>query len=523
LRTVRSGFGPGLEAAGTISGKISYADVPADSVEPEKTAPKKQVGKGREAKPHPAPAGPLTGSFTVDGFQLIGDGLSSPIQASKLVLEPAQSQPAHLNAAALPAALETTVSIPAGGAAPLAVTAKFALSGYELTVRGPAGIARAKELARVAGMADASTLDSLGGDPVTVDLDAAGPWMPAPSIDATRVLEANSAGPAVGTRLAADLPDTGSSDTLSGTVTLHNANWKADFLANHVVISQATLHLGSGERRWDPVAFSYGPVKGTASLDLPQHCAPSRHCQPSFQIQFGDLDAAALQAAILGAHEKGTLLSTLIARLRPADAQSAPTWPPLEGTVQADSLDLGPVTLTGVTAELRIRDNGAEITDLDAGLLGGRVNVGGTLTAASGETKPAYTLEGHFAKLNPAAVGHLLGLKWTGSAIDADGKIDLSGFTSEDLAASAKGTLHFDWRHGVVAQEEGKALAGTVPAPLTRFDRWTADADIAKGVLTLKQSEAQQGGRKRPVEATLTLGDPAKLSFEAPKETQARR
>ena len=32
-------------------------------------------------------------------------------------------------------------------------------------------------------------------------------------------------------------------DTLSGTVTVRNANWKADYLANHVEISEATLHV----------------------------------------------------------------------------------------------------------------------------------------------------------------------------------------------------------------------------------------------------------------------------------------
>jgi hypothetical protein len=373
-------------------------------------------------------------------------------------------------------------------------------------------------------MTDATMLDSLGGDPMSVDLEAAGPWMAAPAIDATRALEASAAGPAMSARLAADEPDARSADTLGGTLTLHNANWKADYLASHVLISQATLHVGNGEIRWDPVAFSYGPVKGTASLDLPQHCAPVQHCQPTFQVQFGELDAAALQAAILGAHEKGTLLSTLIARLRPADAKSAPSWPPLQGTVQADSLMVGPVTLAGVKAEVHIRDDGAEIAGLEASLLGGRVHGSGTLTAASGESKPAYSAEFHFDKLNPAAVGQVMGLNWTGRTIDADGKIDLSGFTGEDLAASAKGALHFDWRHGVVpAQEEGKSRADAAALALTRFDRWTADAEIARGAVTLKQSEVQEGGRKWAIAGTLTLGDPAKANFAVPKQTQARR
>jgi len=63
-------------------------------------------------------------------------------------------------------------------------------------------------------------------------------------------------------------------------VILHNANWKADYLANYVEIAKATLHLDNGEVRWDPVDFSYGPVKGTASLTLPANCDPASPACP---------------------------------------------------------------------------------------------------------------------------------------------------------------------------------------------------------------------------------------------------
>ena len=53
-----------------------------------------------------------------------------------------------------------------------------------------------------------------------------------------------------------------------------------------------------------------------------------------------------MQTAILGAHEKGTLLSDLINRLRPRRARLAAA----EGTVKADSLVLGPVTLKDATS-----------------------------------------------------------------------------------------------------------------------------------------------------------------------------
>ena len=212
----------------------------------------------------------------------------------------------------------------------------------------------------------------------------------------------------------------------------------ADYLASHVDISEATLHLNNGETSWDPIVFSYGPLQGSASLTLPANCDAPQLCPTRFQLQFGDLDAATFQAAVLGAPEKGTLLSSLVDRLHPS---AAPVWPPLEGTVNADSLVLGPVTLRDATADLRILPAGAEIESLDASLLGGSVHGAGALETGD---KPVYTLTADFEKLNAVAVGQLLGENWRGGPIHAHAKIQISGYTDKDLIASASGTLHLE-------------------------------------------------------------------------------
>jgi polyisoprenoid-binding protein YceI len=362
-------------------------------------------------------------------------------------------------------------------------------------------------------LAEASALGALAGEPIAVDLTAEGPWMPplTPTPTPAQALQPDglSHAPAVPA-----LP----ADSLTGTVTLRNANWKADYLANHVEISQATLHLGSGELRWDPVVFSYGPVKGTASLSLPAACQGPQPCTPTFQIQFDALDSSVLQAAFLGAHERGTVLSTLIGRLRPS---TAPAWPQLTGTVQAESLVLGPVTLHKPSATLHMVADGAEITAFDADLLGGRIHGSGTLrTAQTAKDKPSYTLEGQLEKLSSQALGQMLGLRSSGGVFDGSGKLQLTGFTGDDLAASASGTLHFDWAHGSVGAASG--LAG-VPEALARFDRWTGDAVIANGVLTLKDNQVKRGVHTEPVQATVTLAERPKLTLIMPRTIQAKR
>ncbi len=264
LRTVRSGVDPGLEAAGTASGKISYAAVPDAGAAATKPA---GAAKARLAKSAP-PAGPLTGSFTMDGFALSGAGITHPIQAPKLVLSPVAVAEGHAQA------LAGTVAIPMGSAVPLTVNVHLGLKGYQLAMRGQAGIAQGRELARASGVKEAASLDALAGDPLALDLNASGPWLPAEEIWSSNVEQATAASPdanAAATHRAqvklsakpnvedASLPAT---DSLSGTITIHNANWKADFLASHVEISDATLHLNLAG--WSARAFGTRSISPTA-------------------------------------------------------------------------------------------------------------------------------------------------------------------------------------------------------------------------------------------------------------------
>jgi hypothetical protein len=495
LRTVRSGLGAGLDAGGTISGKFAYDPTVQPAPPKPAGAAQRRALRNRAAKDNRTPQGPLSGSVEVDGLRLNGNTLRQPIQIPKIIMQPAPASDG------LPQALVATMAIPAGAPAPLAATLHLALNGYQFAVHGPGTLPRIRELARAANLPDASALDAIAGDPATLDFSAAGPWLPAPALTSSGMPAANV--PAISSRPAAS-----GSDSISGTVTLRNANWKSDALATPVQISQATLYFGGGMLRWDSVAFSYGPVKGTATLELPVSCEAPDECPPRLDIQFPSLDASELQAALLGARKEGTLLSSVIARLRPS---SLPTWPNFDGTIRADALVLGPVTLHNAEADLHVEPVKAEITNLNADALGGQVHATGTVTNAE---KPAYSIEAQFQKLSPVAVCHLLATQCTGGSFDGKGKIDLAGFTSKDLSSSAKGTVHFDWQRGTIPVRAG---ATSAPPALARFDHWSADADIANGAVTLNQNQVQQGSRNSSVEAAVTFGDPPKLTFGPPK------
>ena len=516
LRTFRSGVDPSLQAAGDLSGKIAYAENP----EPESATNKPEAGAKRAtasaAKPGstavgPAAAGPLTGSLTVEGLTLTGGGLSQPLQAPKFVLAPEVPKPIATKArkpafAPEPQSEQTQalvgeVALPAGAPVPLNAIMRFGPEGYQVTLRGQASIQRGKELAHAAGLAQAAALDQLAGDSLVADMIAEGPWLPA---EDNLPAEANPAASDTAEQASGD-ETTPKVDSLSGTVTLRNANWKADYLANHVQIAEAALHVDESGLRWDPIEFAYGPLKGTATLSV-KKCATPAACSepqvPEFTLQFGSLDVAKVQTAILGAHAPGTLLSDLINRLHPS---TAPAWPRINGVVKVDSLLLGPVTLQNASFEMHILPASVEIASLDGTLLGGTVHGTGTLTSGD---KPGYALTGDFAALKPAAIGQMLGGAWRGGSFDASGKLELAGYTGDDLASSAKGTLHFDWRHGSVS-------GAAAPPALAHFDRWSGDAAIGGGKIALGQNEAVLGSRKSAVDGSVTLEEKPKLTFAA--------
>jgi nucleotide-binding universal stress UspA family protein len=550
LRTLRSGLQPDLDAAGTVSGKLVYAQKNVVAALPPSPTARKS-SENHLAKDAPKDSGPLTGTLLVENLSLTGGGLTRPIQAAKISFAPVATAAAvphappsaTLHAKSIPAppavanrvgGFAGTVAIPAGGAVPLTLAMRFSFSGYQIAAHGQASIARAREIAHAAGIPATAALESLAGEPIAVDLVAQGPWLPKEEIPINEISppDANSEpAPIPPVPSANPAPIDPGTDTLTGTVTVRNANWKADYLANHLQITDAILHLEPGVLRWDPVTFTYGTVKGTATVTLPQSCPqPEQPCptpqEPTIALTFADLDAASAQTALLGAHERGTLLSTLIDRLHPS---TAPPWPRMQGAITAATLVLGPVTLEKVSLALEILPDSANVTSIDAGLLGGHVKLIGTLhKPATDQDKPSYSFAGNFDSVDAKALGQLLGLRWNGSSISGNGKVDLTGYSDADLAASAKGALHIESRYGSIAslakvQTEDESDAGKVPDALGRFERLTADATIANGIVTLGQNQVMSAGRKRSVAATVTLADPPAVSFEPPKPSVAKK
>lgn len=498
LRTLRSGIDNSLQAAGSVSGELTYSSViapgsTAQSVVVQHPSAQQHARERKGKDLNKASLAPvLTGSLTADGFKLTGNSLEQPIEVKRMVLEADSTSPGRVF-------LTASIALPAGGETPLNLGAKLSWNGYSLTMHGPAAFARLRQFAQVVGADQFAIIDNVAGEPAILDLDATGPWLP-PEESSSELLSGPDGSNASILEGALENQRT---DQLLGTITLHNANWKTSQLASPVELAQAVVHFSPDGWLVSPLQFVYGPLKGSGNLEIKSRCDDTQACAPSLNIQFDTLNAATVQEALLGARKEGSVLGDLLARWTSVRANP---WPLLDLTVQANALALGPIQLQKARAELHVEHASADVTGLDAGLFGGQLHASGTITQGD---KPKYSIEGTLDGASAAAICQFLGLHCAGGPFSAQGSVETSGFSGADLASAAKGTIHYEWRRGTVS----KSGTPQVPAALTRFTQWSGDADISQGSVVLGENEVMQGKELMSVAASIPLTAPPRIHF----------
>jgi hypothetical protein len=353
--------------------------------------------------------------------------------------------------------------------------------------------------------------DNFSGGALEFDLSSIGPWIAPDDLGVlTGKLGIDAGGTAPG--------------SLSGTLTLHHSQWHADYLLHPVELPVATVRIvdsqfslasdfvyGSENGAGGEKGAANEVLRGTVELAGSPHCpaesaAEPVPCSPQLRLRFGALDAAQVQASLLGSGEKKSLLSGLAERMRSAEPAK---WPEIAVNVQADSLLLGPVTLLKPELQLRVKAGEVVVEDWAAGLLGGSAKGKGHF--AWNDDKPEYALEGSFTHINGSSLGTLAESRWTGGTIDGDGKISLSGETSKLLSGSAAGEVHFDWQHGAIVLGDKPASAES------RFDDWSGTAAIQAGKVQIGVNSMRDGRRTSAVAGSIPFGGAAKLTLAEPE------
>ena len=283
---------------------------------------------------------------------------------------------------------------------------------------------------------------------------------------------------------------------LAGTIRLHNARYAPAFLPEPVLVPAATVLLGSGSVRWSAPVVSFHKLPFAVTAEVPLHCAQGERCPTRFDLTAARLDAGRMEAALLGGGGYGELLDSLLARL---DLRST-HWPLLTGTVHAGTFTIGTLSVKDAVARLSIKDGSLHLDGLSGRALGGALQVDGALDVTGGT--PVYRLSAGITGAAARATGALFFEDWGPGAVDLKTKVELSGYTPEQLEASARGTFHAEWAHGV--------LPGRTP--LARFEHWTLDGTIDRRKLVLGQSTLRPIGLGRravaeaPEPVTGTIG-----------------
>ncbi|MDE3199278.1 MAG: hypothetical protein KGN79_00025, partial [Acidobacteriota bacterium] len=443
---------------------------------------------------------PFTGSLKVKGFSLSGGPLGQPLKVPDFELQPVMGESPQ------PIALSASDNLNAGGPSPLSITARVGHTGFTLSLQGPVSFYRLREFAQLAGAGNVAGLDQLSGDAPVLNLSAQGPWLPSEE----NLIPADRSQPSVSMTGKSPLPTTYSSFT--GSLTVHKAIWKSPMLANPVAIGAGTLLLEAGGPRWQS-DFTFGPVKGIAELSLPTHCDEATPCVPDVSLDFDDLNAGLLQTALLGASDKKTLLSSLIAQFT---SSAPPVWPQANVTVHAGAITLGAVKLQKAKLSVFIHAASAVVQSFDANLFEGDLHMTGMV---SDSQRPEYALAGGISKVNAKQLCAYLSLRCSGAPVNVSGKLSLSGFAAKDLAASATGSLQLEWAYGAVhgwmPSAGSTAHAQTIPSSLASFSHWTADLSLSKSRVTFENSQVTRGGKAISVPASIAFGEPPRLTFAA--------
>lgn len=460
LRHTRGHLDNALTLSGMLSGELEYERKPAIPQQRSVSAKRRSgVARVRNA-PMVAPS-VATGSLTGTSLVLRGQDMEQPLPDLHLSLR-----------SSLPTALILEPArIDMGAPQPLLTEGQLTRESFSLHLSGAGALARLLPLTRALHLLPAALQGVQGGGTAECNLTVRGDWLLPLETTSTSQSQSN--------------PDQAAPTSLTnGSVTLHNVVFQPAYLAEPVRIASATAQISPAELRWSGIAAALGATRFTGTLHIPLLCQGP--CPRSF-----DLVAAAASVGALGASLRGEdegVVAELISRVR---IRSQP-WPLLDGTVHVGRLTMGPVEVAGASAALTLRDGTLQLRSFDGRVLGGTVHARGTIAF---DGAPAYQTDWQLNHVNAPELSQLLDENWGPGVLDISGKLSMKGATPSDLSSSARGVLAWEWTNG--------ALPELTASPMRQFDRWSGAGTVAKGTLTITNSDVAAEGDTAPVTGTI--------------------
>ena len=464
LGLLRASLPSSLRATGLINGSFTYASAAVPQLTGEAMVPSLSLTLPDGGAPFVL----QSVHFTTQNLPHI----SAPAQAGSR-----KNKARSAANAAVPAASTIFLdgaALDVGAPTPLQIAGQFTLAGFSLRMTGQAGVGRLKDLGvSFAALRPAIThLAPLGI--ADMDLTFAGPWLTEPM-------------------MTSDGLSSPPGSSIQGWLRLENAQAKLDWLPETVKIASAAANFGDGRIRWSNMNITVNGIAIRGSADAAMRCESGATCPIRFNLDLPELDAAALQSALLGAGRHGELLDTILAQVERKTA----SWPAMNGQTHVGSFMLGDLALDNVRTSLSVEDHHLQITSLDAAALGGSTHVTAAVDASG--SQPQYSVEADWSGINVTGIGGLFQEKWPASGVmDGGLHLTLQGYSRSDLAGTAKGTFHWLWHSGSLMASSGESAAkGITPA---HFNAWSASGTLSDRTFTLNKA-----GAINPVSGTITF------------------
>jgi AsmA family/AsmA-like C-terminal region len=447
LQQVRSNLGAGVQATGALNGTFHYTS---------------QGGRP------PLIAGEAT---------LASLSLTPPDGGKPFVLAPVRVK-CETPEAGPSALLLQPVRLAMGAPAPLSVDGRFTLAGFDLHLSGATSLARLQAFNKSFGLLGAHSTrpPAVGAAPVVLggtgtanlDLNVRGKWL-LPVLDTDNPI---------------------ASSTAEGSIAIRNAELTTSYLSQPLRIASAQGILSSTQIAWTNAAIAFGKLEAQATLEYPTLCTGSGPCVGHFSLVSPALDLGALQSTLLGTGPGGELLRRLLDRI---DDRRSVHWPDLAGTVQVAELTTGKLVVHDAVGAVDVSGNSITIRSLNGRLTSGTLHLAGSMNASGDQ--PEYKFDLQVTNASPSAFATLFEEHWGSGVANFSAQLRMSGFDTQELASSAKGTLHWNWTKGGVPGE----------TPLVHFDQWSADGAIADSTITITHSLLARGQEAIPLSGTISF------------------
>jgi AsmA family/AsmA-like C-terminal region len=356
------------------------------------------------------------------------------------------------------------VSFQLGSALPLEARSSLSRSGYEVSLRGAAGLKRLLEAAQVVRM---KVPQIIADGSLAIDLRMAGAWK------------------------------TTSWPKVLGTAHLRSVEAQIRGTNRPLRIVSATVVLSENMVRAQNLSAIAAETTWRGSLEFPRPCPVPSACQFQFSLHTPELNASALNSFLnpgLGRQNWYRFLS--LGKEQPPyllEVHAA-------GKIAADRVILGKTAGTHFSAGLRLDGGEVTLENLGGEILGGKTSA--DWKANFLRRPPVYSGSGRFEGVSLAEVAELIDDRWIEGDGGAEYQFHSAGQTLDDLVNSAELTANFKvtdgiFPHVVLTSDSGPLRAssfyGNLHLQAGEFSFDDARLESADGVYTLRGTALLDG------------------------------